>query len=70
MDPVVFQAMHWFMQYSIAIMNYCGDYQQHVENKDRKIEVARIRIMVALEYYLKEDEVADRIYREGHKEIP
>jgi hypothetical protein len=70
MDTVVFQAMHWFMQYSITIINNCGDYQQHVEYKDCKIEVARIRIMVAFEHYFKKDEVAYRIYSEGHKEIP
>ncbi len=70
MDPIVFQAMHWFMQNGITIINNCRDYQQHIENKDRKIEVARIRIMVAFEYYFKEDEAAARIYREGHEEIP
>ncbi len=45
------------------------DYQQHIENKHRKIKIARIRIMVAFEYYFEEDKVAACIYREGHEVI-
>jgi hypothetical protein len=40
------------------------DYQQHVENKHRKIKVARIGIMVAFEDFFEEDEVDAGVYRE------